>query len=157
MAILERILVFTISIFCSWSFSFPPPLIPLPSPTNFPLTNQGPPLSVLLVAGPGTDCLINVLLFIAGVIPGHIHAFYVTCTYFHRKHRVKRGRYPGGRKAGICSERVWNGGVGRGRVDELWREEEGLEEKQGAKRSGGRAQMVVEEDVFGREKKWLRR
>ncbi|PVH83543.1 hypothetical protein DL98DRAFT_358147, partial [Cadophora sp. DSE1049] len=63
MAIMERILIFTINIFC-------------------------PPLSVLLVAGPGMDCLINTLFFIAGVIPGHIHGFYVTCTYFHRKHKV---------------------------------------------------------------------
>ncbi|KAG4410624.1 hypothetical protein IFR04_016244 [Cadophora malorum] len=79
MAIMERILIFTINIFC-------------------------PPISVLLVAGPGMDCLINTLFFIAGVIPGHIHGFYVTCTYFHRKHKVKRGRYPGGRKTGIYSE-----------------------------------------------------
>lgn len=87
----------------------------------------------MLVAGPGMDCLINTIFFIAGVLPGHIHGFYVTCTYFHRKHKVKRGRYPGGRKTGIYSEQVWNGGASNRKVDDLWRaEQRGLEEKEGA-------------------------
>ncbi|KAH7370358.1 hypothetical protein BKA65DRAFT_386549, partial [Rhexocercosporidium sp. MPI-PUGE-AT-0058] len=89
----------------------------------------------LLVAGPGTDCLINTLLFIAGVIPGHIHGFYITCTYFHRKHKVKRGRYPGGRRAGIYSERVLNGGASAGRVGDLWRGERVKEEEREMERA----------------------
>jgi hypothetical protein len=76
------------------------------------------------VAGVGADCIINTLLFIAGVIPGHIHAFYITCTYFHRKRKARRGRYPGGPKPFIYSERVWNGGVSRQRVQQLWEEKE---------------------------------
>ncbi|KAH6718109.1 hypothetical protein BKA61DRAFT_599038 [Leptodontidium sp. MPI-SDFR-AT-0119] len=137
MAIMERILIFTINIFF-------------------------PPLSVLLVAGPGTDCLINTLLFIAGVIPGHIHGFYVTCTYFHRRHKVKRGRYPGGRKAGVYSERVWNGGASNRRVDDLWRAERRveMEKEEGSrgKRSMRRNQVVVQESVDGNGegKKWWR-
>ncbi|KAK0112758.1 hypothetical protein ONS95_014492 [Cadophora gregata] len=151
MAIMERILIFTINICC-------------------------PPLSVLLVAGPGMDCLINTLFFIAGVIPGHIHGFYVTCTYFHRKHKVKKGRYPGGRKTGIYSEEVWNGGATRRHVDQLWREEKRVAEekemmrvrrKEGKRGSGlgmgmGRSrgsEMVVEESMVASTsggKKWWR-
>ncbi|KAH7417906.1 hypothetical protein BKA64DRAFT_182293 [Cadophora sp. MPI-SDFR-AT-0126] len=126
------------------------------------------------------DCLINTLFFIAGVIPGHIHGFYVTCTYFHRKHKVKRGRYPGGRKTGIYSEEVWNGGATRRHVDQLWRGERRAEEEKemvrarrkegksmGKRGSGlgmGRSrgsEMVVEESVVGGgsvsgRKKWWR-
>ncbi|KAL2066498.1 hypothetical protein VTL71DRAFT_2569 [Oculimacula yallundae] len=142
MAILERILIFTINIFC-------------------------PPLSVLLVAGPGPDCLINILLFIAGVIPGHIHAFYVTCTYFHRKHKVKRGRDPGGMKAGIYSERVWNGGVSGRRVEELRVEErrrvemkslKGGKRGKGSERGDGGWEGSGDGvgESAGREKKWWR-
>lgn len=72
----------------------------------------------------GTDCIINTLLFIAGVLPGHIHAFYITCTYFSRKRKVRKGRYPGGRKPMIYSERVWNGGASRETVKLLWHEDQ---------------------------------
>ena len=78
-----------------------------------------PPLSVLLLTGPYTDTLINCLLFIAGVIPSHIHGFYISCTYYHRKGKVRKGKYPGGPKAGIFDERVWRGGASRARVEEL--------------------------------------
>lgn len=92
--IFERSMVFLINIFC-------------------------PPISVMLVAGPGMDCILNAIFFIAGVIPGHIHGFYITCTYFHRKRKVKKGRYPGGRKIFIFSEQVWNGGASNQHVKEL--------------------------------------
>jgi uncharacterized membrane protein YqaE (UPF0057 family) len=95
----ERLMIFAINIFC-------------------------PPISVMLVAGPSTDCLLNTLFFIAGVIPGHIHGFYITCTYFHRKRRVRKGRYPGGKKPFIFSEKVWNGGASRAKVNDLWRKEQ---------------------------------
>lgn len=84
----------------------------------------GPPLSVMIVAGPGMDCIINTFFFIAGVIPGHIHGFYITCTYFNRKRKVRKGRYPGGRKAGIWSQQVWNGGASNRYVRELWEDEQ---------------------------------
>lgn len=86
--------------------------------------NSGPPISVMLVAGTGMDAIINTLFFIAGVLPGHIHAFYVTCTYFHRKRKVRKGRYPGGRKAGIWSQQVWNGGASNAHVRDLLKEEQ---------------------------------
>lgn len=88
------------------------------------LTHSGPPLAVMLVAGVGPDVLINTLLFLAGVIPGHIHGFYVTWTYFWRKRKVAKGRYPGGVKTGIYSERVWNGDASNQHVRELWQAEQ---------------------------------
>ncbi|TVY43439.1 hypothetical protein LOCC1_G002368, partial [Lachnellula occidentalis] len=91
-----------------------------------------PPLTAPQIAGPNTDCLINTLLFIAGVIPGHIHGFYISCTYFHRKRKVRKGKYPGGRKAGIYSHEVWNGGASDAHVWELYeRERRRDEEKMG--------------------------
>jgi hypothetical protein len=78
----------------------------------------------MILAGPGIDCLINTLLFIAGVIPGHAHGFYISCTYFSRKRKVRKGRYPGGPKTGIYSEEVWNGGASNQHVRELWEDEQ---------------------------------
>jgi uncharacterized membrane protein YqaE (UPF0057 family) len=37
-----------------------------------------PPLSVALNRGIGKDLIINIILTILGVLPGIIHAFYVT-------------------------------------------------------------------------------
>ncbi len=104
------------------------------------------------------DCIVNAILFIAGVIPGHIHGFYIIYTYFYRKRKVKKGRYPGGKKAGIFSEQVWNGGASNEKVRELLlaqRRREAEEEevrvmKMGRKRSSGFARMVSRGDVgFG--------
>ncbi|TVY33611.1 hypothetical protein LSUB1_G007523, partial [Lachnellula subtilissima] len=89
-----------------------------------------------IFSGPNTDCLINTLLFIAGVIPGHIHGFYISCTYFHRKRKVRKGRWPGGRKAGIYSRAVWNGGASDARVRELYERARGRDEESGRRRSG---------------------
>ena len=86
------------------------------------------------------DCLINTLFFIAGVIPGHIHGFYISCTYFHRKHKVRKGRYPGGRKSGIYSQEVWNGGASNEHVRELYeRQRRRDEEKMAKRKSKGRS------------------
>jgi hypothetical protein len=112
----------------------------------------------MIVAGPGMDCIINAILFIAGVIPGHIHGFYIIYTYFYRKRKVKKGRYPGGKKAGIFSEQVWNGGASNEKVRELLlaqRRREAEEEevrmmKRGSKRSSGLTKMVSGRDAeFG--------
>ncbi|KAM3071097.1 hypothetical protein ACMFMG_010003 [Clarireedia jacksonii] len=78
----------------------------------------------MLVAGIGPDCLFNTIFFLLGVIPGHIHGYYVTLTYFHRKGKVRKGKYPGGPKSFICSELVWNGGASNRRVEELRQKEE---------------------------------
>lgn len=47
-----------------------------------------PPLSVMMLTGAGMDCLVNSLLFLCGVLPSHVHGFYISCTYFHRRHKV---------------------------------------------------------------------
>jgi hypothetical protein len=80
------------------------------------------------------DCLINTLFFIAGVIPGHIHGFYISCTYFHRKRKVRKGRYPGGRKTGIYSQEVWNGGASNEKVRELYERQRRRDEEKMVKR-----------------------
>lgn len=89
----------------------------------------------MLIAGVGMDCLINTLFFLAGVIPGHIHGWFISCTYFHRKSKVKKGRYPGGRKRGIYSEQVWNGGASNEHVRELKRRERRRDEEGMVRRS----------------------
>lgn len=83
-----------------------------------------PPLSVMLVAGIGMDALVNTLWFLCGVIPGHVHGFYVTWTYFSRKKKVRNGRYPGGPKPFIYSRRVVNGDASDERIRQLWRAEQ---------------------------------
>ena len=47
-AILYRLSLFVINIFC-------------------------PPLTILIIAGPGYDCILNCCLFLLAVIPSHIH------------------------------------------------------------------------------------
>lgn len=78
----------------------------------------------MLVAGVGMDALVNTLWFLCGVIPGHVHGFYVTWTYFSRKKKVRNGRYPGGPKPFIYSRRVVNGDASDERVRQLLRAEQ---------------------------------
>lgn len=78
-----------------------------------------PPLSVLILTGPYTDTLLNCIFFLLGVIPSHIHGFYISCTYFHRKNKVRKGKYPGGPKTLIYDRKVWNGGASERKVEEL--------------------------------------
>ncbi|KAJ8060497.1 hypothetical protein OCU04_010819 [Sclerotinia nivalis] len=111
----------------------------------------------MAVAGIGADCLLNTILFILGVILGHIHGFYITCTYFSRRKKVRKGQYPGGPKMGIYSERVWYGGASAKRVDELRekREDERLEKldredekRAGRKRTGNRSGVGRRNEVM---------
>ncbi|RMY52218.1 hypothetical protein D0863_14342 [Hortaea werneckii] len=88
-----------------------------------------PPLAVALLAGIDVDFLINCTLFLLAVIPSHIHGFYISLVYFHRRKKVRRGQYPGGSKAFIFSKSVLNGGASDAEVDRLWRKERGLEPK----------------------------
>ena len=83
-----------------------------------------PPLTVCILCGPSLDCLINCCLFLCGVIPSHLHGFYISCTYFNRKRKVRKGKWPGPRRGGIYSENVQNGGVTRDRVKVLREDEE---------------------------------
>lgn len=92
----------------------------------------------MLVAGLGTDCLVNTFWFLLGVIPGHVHGFYITCTYFHRRAKVRKGRWPGGPKAFVYSPRVTNGGARDERVRQLWRAEQRAKDEKLARRRGSR-------------------
>ena len=104
-----------------------------------------PPLSVLMLCGADWDFVLNCCLFFLGIIPGHIHAFYISCTYFHRRHKVllasvsstrhptdniqsqvKKGRYPGGSKPLIKSKNVINGGASDREVEQLYLRKHGL-------------------------------
>lgn len=101
-----------------------------------------PPLSVMLVAGVGMDALVNTLWFLCGVIPGHVHGFYVTWTYFSRKKKVRRGRYPGGPKPFIYSRRVINGDASDERVRQLWRAEQRAKSGEGVGGGGSSGDVM---------------
>ena len=73
-----------------------------------------PPLAVFLIIGPYTDTLVHCCLFICGIIRPHIHGFYISCTCFHRKNKVRKGKYPGGPKNLVFDEKLWNGGASEG-------------------------------------------
>lgn len=47
-----------------------------------------PPLAVALLCGFGADLLVNCLWFLLAIFPSHIHGFWVSCTYFHRRRKV---------------------------------------------------------------------
>lgn len=135
-----------INIFCT-SPHFSTTLFTNQQPSSTPLRNAGLnpkhvsslPSNIFQIAGPGMDCLINTLFFIAGVIPGHIHGFYISCTYFNRKKKVRKGRYPGGRKSLIYSEEVWNGGASNEEVRELRARERRRDEEKMVKRKSRRS------------------
>ncbi|KAK3075184.1 hypothetical protein LTR53_001715 [Teratosphaeriaceae sp. CCFEE 6253] len=90
-----------------------------------------PPLAVAMLCGWEWDCMLNCFLFLLAVIPSHVHGFYVSCTYFHRRHKVKKGRWPGGPKSLIHSSNVINGGASDAEAARLWRKENGVDEKDG--------------------------
>lgn len=87
-----------------------------------------PPLAVGLLTGfTSSDTMLNACLFLLAVIPSHIHGFYISLTYFGRKRKVRRGKWPGKpHKPGIWSERVLTGGAG-------WEEAERLKKANGRK------------------------
>ena len=78
-----------------------------------------PPLGVALLCGMDADLFINCMLFLCAIIPSHVHAFYISCTYFNRKRKIRKGKYPGDRRPMIYCERVQNGGASRREVAEL--------------------------------------
>ncbi|KAK8040796.1 hypothetical protein PG994_013803 [Apiospora phragmitis] len=73
-----------------------------------------PPVGVFMVAGCGADLFVNICLTILGVIPGHIHAFYLEYVYFDRREQAREGRFAAKRAPGVYSERVQTGGQGYG-------------------------------------------
>ncbi|KAL9094787.1 MAG: hypothetical protein Q9165_003058 [Trypethelium subeluteriae] len=106
-----------------------------------------PPLTVLILTGAGTDTLLNCIFFLLAVIPSHIHGFYLSCTYFHRRKKVRQGRWPGGPKYLIASPIVLNGGATDAEAARLCRKEHGYsddDEKEVVRRgkSGRRSKKV---------------
>jgi len=92
----------------------------------------------MILSGFGHDTAINSLLFLAGVLPSHVHCFYVSMTYFHRRRKARKGKYPGGSRACIASRNVLNGGLTEGECERrLWREQNG---DVGEKRLSGRSE-----------------
>ncbi|KAK0252925.1 hypothetical protein LTS09_012082 [Friedmanniomyces endolithicus] len=89
-----------------------------------------PPLAVAMLCGWEWDCMLNSLLFLLAVIPSHVHGFYISCTYLHRRKKVRKGRWPGGPKSLIHSDNVINGGASNAEAARLWRKENGVEEKE---------------------------
>ncbi|KAH8888884.1 hypothetical protein GQ53DRAFT_826082 [Thozetella sp. PMI_491] len=75
-----------------------------------------PPAGVYAVAGCGADLLINICMTLLGVLPGHLHAFYLEYVYYDRKEQAREGRFSASRAPGIYSERVQNGGHGYGTI-----------------------------------------
>lgn len=107
----------------------------------------------MLVAGVGMDALINTLWFLCGVIPGHVHGFYITWTYFSRRKKVKKGRYPGGPKPFIYSRRVINGDASDERVRQLWMAEQRAREERESERENramGKQSTRMESGVMSR-------
>ena len=113
-----------------------------------------PPVSVLIMCGADMTFVVNVLLWLCAIIPSHVHGFYVSCVYFHRRRKVSRlrqsrallclqeqvrkGRYPGGPKALIYSDHVLNGGANQTLVDRLYWAEKGDARRRSSSRSRSR-------------------
>jgi uncharacterized membrane protein YqaE (UPF0057 family) len=112
-----------------------------------------PPLTILIICGPETDLIINCLLFLAAILPSHIHSFYISCTYFNRKRKVRKGVYPGKWRWGIYSQKVQNGGASNREIARLKREmAEGKKvdvNYYDEERSGGRSKSRTRTSGYG--------
>jgi uncharacterized membrane protein YqaE (UPF0057 family) len=98
-----------------------------------------PPIAVMMLTGLGHDTMVNSLLFLAGVLPSHVHGFYISSTYFHRRRKARKGRYPGGRKSMIASKNVLNGGLRSSEVERRWLAENGGESEKTFSKKESRA------------------
>jgi hypothetical protein len=78
-----------------------------------------------MLTGLGHDTLVNSILFVAGVFPSHLHCWYLSCTYFHRRRKARKGKYPGGQRALIASKSVLNGGLSSAECERRWWAENG--------------------------------
>lgn len=78
-----------------------------------------PPAAVMMLTGVKEDTLINSVLFLLAIFPSHIHAFYLSWTYFNRKRKVRKGVYPGDKASMIYSDKINNGGATRREMQKL--------------------------------------
>ncbi|KAE9972298.1 hypothetical protein EG327_009529 [Venturia inaequalis] len=97
-----------------------------------------PPVAVMMLTGLGHDTMVNSLLFLAGVLPSHVHGFYISCTYSHRRRKARKGRYPGDKKGMIASKNVLNGGLSSRECERRWLAENGGIEKVKSSRNSKR-------------------
>ncbi|TID26592.1 hypothetical protein E2P81_ATG01064 [Venturia nashicola] len=119
-----------------------------------------PPVAVMMLTGLGHDTLVNSLLFLAGVLPSHVHGFYISCTYFHRRRKARKGRYPGDAKGMIASKNVLNGGLTSRECERRWLAENGggsekvkLKSRRNSRRPSRRSsrRSSLRESVEGKE------
>jgi uncharacterized membrane protein YqaE (UPF0057 family) len=111
-----------------------------------------PPFAVYLLCGSGEDLFINCCLFILAVFPSHFHAAYISWTYFWRKRKVRKGRYPGDWKSGIFAEKVQNGGASDRKVEALRKEQKRMLDRAVKKeKQESRAKRSLKQ-VLGRKK-----
>jgi uncharacterized membrane protein YqaE (UPF0057 family) len=103
-----------------------------------------PPFAVYLLTGLNEDLILNCVLFLLAVIPSHVHGFYISLTYFNRKRKVKKGKYPGKPHKGIWSSKVNNGGASKRDMREMLEEKEmgPSRRREKAKRESGKPGLV---------------
>ena len=94
-----------------------------------------PPFAVGTLTGwTSRDTILNCLLFLCAVIPAHIHGFMISMTYFNRKRKVRKNKFPGKAPSYTRSEKVVTGGAGWERYEMLRGEKKtrswGLKRKQ---------------------------
>ncbi|GAB7360638.1 hypothetical protein MBLNU230_g0518t1 [Neophaeotheca triangularis] len=70
-----------------------------------------PPVTVFALAGCGADLLINILLCILAVFPGHIHGFYIMYVYYKRQEDAERGILDDRPAPLVFSDKVNRGGL----------------------------------------------
>ncbi|KAM3425560.1 hypothetical protein BST61_g7507 [Cercospora zeina] len=46
-----------------------------------------PPVAVLIMSGAEMTFAVNALLWLCAIIPSHVHGFYISCVYFHRRRK----------------------------------------------------------------------
>lgn len=111
----------------------------------------------MMLTGLGHDTLVNSLLFLAGVLPSHVHGFYISCTYFRRRRKARKGRYPGDKKGMIASKNVLNGGLSSREVEKRWlaknRGESEIRSSRNSKRQSRKSsrRSSLREEVEGKE------
>ena len=66
------------------------------------------------MTGCSCDLLINICLTILGILPGHLHAYYLEWVYYDRKEQAREGRFARRPAPGVYSSHVNTGGQGYG-------------------------------------------
>lgn len=87
------------------------------------------------------DTVMNCFLFLLGVLPSHVHSFYISFVYYSRKRKARKGRYPGPPHSFIYSDKINNGDLTNAEVEKLWYAEHGTGNtttREGRRSEGGR-------------------